>query len=300
MALTEENKKIFIERIKVLPDELRSLLFEGEFDLFFETMAREYNLTDVQKSKLSDELLFILLAFESLEKLPKNLVSNVGVSQTIAKNILRKLIASSLEQLVLFSIQVYAQTDKKTGRLLELIFGNGRKKSQQDYINEEIVKKYSIPETKVPMYIEIVENVVLGFNKISDLPRLLQQNVGLDKETAQKLVAELIDAWGLIVEREENEERARKQEVSSLADKIEAIKPVEPTSELKPAEETPTTPVTQTVSPTEPVVKPIRTMDADMQKVHGYGALAENLNAQTEDEPVIKATSQDEIKPLGT
>jgi len=140
----------------------------------------------------------------------------------------------------------------------------------------ELQKKVNLGE-KSKLVSTIVGDVILGFYKISDLPRLLSAETGMTKEDAQKLVSNIIDFLSPIVEREAAEARAKKDEVTSLADKIAAIQATpETTAEHEP-------------------VKPIRTMTADMNRVHGYGALPPTES--TEDEPAVKATSQYDIRP---
>lgn len=153
-------------------------------------------------------------------------------------------------------------------------------------LNKEMREKYQIPEEKRRLFLGVTGDVILGFNKIADLPRLLQEQVGLSREAALNLTKDLTDAWGPIVEREAKEAEAKKSSVGELANKIAAIEPTKPTPEDAEAPEP--TPVT-----------PIRTMNLDAAKVHGYGAQPVTPPTPTpSDEPVIKATPQDEIKPL--
>jgi len=115
------------------------------------------------------------------------------------------------------------------------------------------------------------------------LPRLLQTEAGLSSEDAKRLVSDMIEFLAPVVEREEKEAKEKKEEVKGLAEKIKAIEPAAP----------------KEVAEKHEAVKPIRTMQADVDKVHhGYGALPRNQDETGEDnaEEVVKATSQEEIE----
>lgn len=161
-------------------------------------------------------------------------------------------------------------------------------------LNAELQEKYGIPSKVSANYLDITGDVILGYRKIAELPFLLQTQVGLSQEAARQLTSELIDAWEPVVLREEAEAKNTKESVASLADKIAAIKP---TATLTTE---PTTSTAETVSPAEfEPVKPMRTKldDIDDKKpVHGYGALQTNPTESAEDEPVVKATSFEDLR----
>jgi len=122
-----------------------------------------------------------------------------------------------------------------------------------------------------------VGDLILGFYKVAELPKILQLSVGLTPEDAKRLASVMIEFLSPVMEREAAEAKAKKDEVASLADKIAAIQATpETTAEHEP-------------------VKPIRTMTADINRAHGYGAMPSTES--TEDEPAVKATSQDDIRP---
>lgn len=160
-------------------------------------------------------------------------------------------------------------------------------------LNQELREKYLIPEDKTGAFLAVTGDIILGFRKLSELPYLLQTDVGLSQESARQLTSELIDAWEPVVLREETEMQTKKDSVASLADKIAAIKPtVAPTA-------TPT-PIAGTVPPAEfEAVKPMRTMQSDIddkKPVHGYGALQAAATETHQDEPVVKATSFEDLR----
>ena len=169
-------------------------------------------------------------------------------------------------------------------------------------LNGEMREKYSIPDEKNGDFLEVTGDVILGYNKIAELPMLFQTRVGLDKEAAHKLTSDLIDAWEPIVIREASEVEQKKDQMTGLAEKIAAIKPSEPAPAAQPqatepaAEQVASAAVAESDETVTPA-QPIRTMQTDMDnagKVHGYGALPENKS--DDDEPVVKATSFDDLR----
>ena len=131
----------------------------------------------------------------------------------------------------------------------------------------EIFQNFKLPEEQYPTYVEIVGDTILGYFKLSDIPRLLQQRLKLSADESQRITATLIDFLSPVVRREEEDRKAKVSEFQSLAEKVAGAKtPIE----------------------TEPIekVEPLRTMETDMHKVHGYGAYVEqqeNAKGSTEE-----------------
>lgn len=151
-------------------------------------------------------------------------------------------------------------------------------------LHAEMREKYNIPPEKGGAYLDATGDVVLGFEKIASMPGKFQTKVGLSKEDAQKLTADLIDAWGPVVKREEEEANAKKASMANLANQIEAIKPATPEETVEQHEG----------------VAPLRTMELDTKKAHGYGAAAAASEGITmapfDAEPVVQATPQDTLQ----
>jgi hypothetical protein len=103
---------------------------------------------------------------------------------------------------------------------------------------------------------EIIGDTILGFYKISDLPRLFQQKLSVSADQSQRMTSKLIDILGPVVQREEKEGNTKKEALSKL------------TQTFAKPEGLGVAPATQY----EDVVEPIRTMSGDMNRVHGYGA----------------------------
>lgn len=292
MSLSEQTTAVMMQRFHSLPDDLQALIINGELDYYVETATSEYSLADEQKNLLSNELLLTFLATEPLQQLPKNLLTNVGLAEETAIKIIKSLAQSPLRPLLVFAASVVDNQSPEGD--LSLILGNGRSKSKQDFLNEEMIKKYNILPEKSANFTETIDSIVFGFKKIAELPYLLQTEVGLSPEAARQLTSELIDAWEPVVLREETEMQTKKDSVASLADKIAAIKPA-----ATPIASTITS-EGETIAPVAfEAVKPMRTMQSDIddkKPVHGYGALS-NLQTETHtDEPVIKATSFEDLR----
>lgn len=138
------------------------------------------------------------------------------------------------------------------------------------YTNEEAGAKYrevfdasGLPEEKYTNYVLTVGDVVLGFYPISELATLLKSNSKIDEQTAKKITADLIDFLSPLVNR--SEENVAVSVPDPLTDTVPvAVTPPEP---AQPAPEPAPVPEVE-----EPVVQPLRTMEHDMDRIHGYGA----------------------------
>lgn len=78
-----------------------------------------------------------------------------------------------------------------------------------------------------------------------------------------------------------------------------ATQPVTAKPELSSTPLTSATTPPQTHQNTESVVKPLRTMAADVDNIHGYGAYRKMFPDDEEDEKVVHATSQDDVLGAG-
>lgn len=145
---------------------------------------------------------------------------------------------------------------------------------------EEMYRIYSAfrlsPES-YKAYAEIVGDTILGFNKITDIPRLLQQKLGVSADESQRITSKLIDFLSLVVQREEEGTRIKKEELGKLADTFAAPENLNKTSASDMQKEH---------------IEQIHTMEGDMQRVHGYGAYTE---LQEKKGGAHTATPQDEL-----
>lgn len=124
-------------------------------------------------------------------------------------------------------------------------------------LNRQLMERFSIPAEMTNAFLDATGDVILGFNKISDLPRILQQQVDLSADDAQRLTSQLIEFLGPVVAREEAEAKAKQNDLKALAEKFANKENAAHQEESVSA------------------VEPIRTMEGDMNRVHGYGAYRE-------------------------
>lgn len=114
---------------------------------------------------------------------------------------------------------------------------------------------------------EIVGDTVLGFYKISDMPRLFQQKLGVSADESQRITSLLIESLSPVIAREEEQIKTKKGELTALADTF-----------AKPNAERLENPDVQMHTDN---VEPLRTMEGDMNRIHGYGAYNAAKEAET-------------------
>lgn len=136
----------------------------------------------------------------------------------------------------------------------------------------KIYEKYLTPETNYRLYASLIGDVILGFHKTTDLPRLFQSQLNISADEAQRMTADLLEFLSPVLEREENEKGIKKEEIDKLAQTFKEA------TEKRPAE------ITPEGKPED--IKPLRTMAADMNRAHGYGSQTNNTD---EEEPIVKS-----------
>lgn len=160
-------------------------------------------------------------------------------------------------------------------------------------LGKTLKEKYSIDNNNYGAFLDATGDVILGFYKIADLPKLLQENAKLAPDVAKKITAELIEVWEYIVQREtdqakanqeksEAEAAAKKESISTLTEKLKTTPPSTPAEAAEKHE----------------TIAPIRTMQTDA-RMHGYGAKLEQEQQEVA-ETLVKATPQDEIQKPST
>lgn len=160
-------------------------------------------------------------------------------------------------------------------------------------------KKANITGNHYRKYALAIGDTILGFHQTKDLPTLLQQQVGVTPEVAQKIVADLAEFLAPVLEREAAGANAKSNNLKALH---ETFKPTTPVAATAPAADPNKPPIAVPGEgdglATEPAathdVTPMRTMAADMSRVHGYGAYRKVAD-ETHPEPVIKSAPQDEL-----
>lgn len=155
---------------------------------------------------------------------------------------------------------------------------------QNLYVSMELtylLKKMSeqIGVEKEGEFVDCVGDTILGFYKISDLPRLFQQKLNVSADESQRMTSKLIEILTPVVKREEEEAKIKKDELRTLAQTF-----------------TKSSTTAETAIPAEqytPGVEPIRTMEQDMNRVHGYGAYREQQEQEEGEEKIV--SSQDDL-----
>lgn len=143
-----------------------------------------------------------------------------------------------------------------------------------DTLTNHVDKLYTLFKVTAPFRTmsEIVGDTILGFYKISDMPRLFQQKLNVSADDSQRMTSQLIEFLSPVVKREEMEANARKEEVSNLAQSFAQPNP----DRLKDPE----------IQAYTENVEPIRTMSEDMNRVHGYGAYRAQEENEGDDDSV--------------
>jgi hypothetical protein len=144
-------------------------------------------------------------------------------------------------------------------------------------IMDKIYKSFQLPETLYSSYAEIIGDTILGTYRIADMPRLFQQKLNLSADDSQRLVSRLIEFLSPVVEREDQESKNKQESVRKLVGVF--AKP-----ENLSVEKT-----ESTALPLESVVEPLRTMEGDMNRIHGYGAYQE-VREKEEENPQQEPT----------
>lgn len=143
------------------------------------------------------------------------------------------------------------------------------------------LRMHFVPNTDKKTFIDCVGDTILGFYKTGELPRILQEQSDVSADDSQRIVSELIEFLSPVIERENKQ----KKDLTELADTIQ-----------KRGTETATQ--TQTTNDASEGVQPVRTMQRDINRIHGYGAQPQN---EQDDGPVVKALSQEEtFRPTST
>lgn len=154
------------------------------------------------------------------------------------------------------------------------------------------------PEVK-SLFIDCIGDTILGFYQTKDLPALVQQEVGVTPEVAARIVADLAELMAPVLEREAMLANPKLGAIKELhqqfakAGGTPGSEPaVAPTPHIAPAPVAPTAPVASEPGPLHNVA-PMRTMAADMNRIHGYGAYRQVT--QQADDGVVRAAPQDEL-----
>lgn len=159
-------------------------------------------------------------------------------------------------------------------------------------IGEKIItyqEKFGLPvgDTRIQL---IIGDTILGFYHTKDLPKLLQKEVGVSADVAQRMVSDLAEIFVPVLKREAELANPKLAEIKELHQTFQAAAGTGTTG-------SPEVPVNPTTVPAEPAsvhdVAPMRTMAGDMNRVHGYGAYRQ-VGGDRE-ETIVRAAPQDEL-----
>lgn len=143
------------------------------------------------------------------------------------------------------------------------VYRNSPEEIRELYVSDELTELINTLETKYELadkirdFVTIVGDTILGFHQTTDLPRLFQKELGMGADDSQHLLGELTDFLAPVIKKEGEAVRAKKEDIDRLAKSFSETKggPREIQPDGKPED-----------------VKPLRTMEGDMNRVHGYGA----------------------------
>lgn len=128
---------------------------------------------------------------------------------------------------------------------------------------------------------EIIGDTILGFYKIADMPKLFQQKLGVSADISQRMTSQLIEFLSPVVKREQEEATAKKESLATLTQTFAA--PTVPTQAIPEVPKPPVAHITQ-----------MRTMQTDLNRIHGYGAYQQNRD-DAQKEETTTTSSQDEL-----
>ena len=167
-------------------------------------------------------------------------------------------------------------------------------------LNQAMADKYQLDNDQFHKYMDVVGDTILGAHKITELPQLLQSEVGLTAEIATQIANDLQDFLQPVKDREAGklppdepaveDEAETEAEINDETTTVPAAPMAEagaPTDEAEPTETTPSEVDLH-------AVQPMRTMGDDVSRVHGYGAYR-TLFPEVPGTETVTASSQDDL-----
>lgn len=158
--------------------------------------------------------------------------------------------------------------------------------SEVGEIIRNFASKFQLEETAL---LNCIGDTILGFNSSSELPKLLQQETGAGADEAQQIISELTEHLSPVLEREA---AAGSQQKKELADLQATIGKPAPKTENGAT----TVPVQTSAEADIHDVTPMRTMERDVQRIHGYGAYRkQNPSAKAPESDATHRSNQDDL-----
>ena len=170
---------------------------------------------------------------------------------------------------------------------------------KMNQVFDEIIAEYQT-DTE---FKSIVGDAILGFYQTADVPAHLQEQLSISADDAQRIYTQLVPFLEPVIEQEKNKANPKRVELKELESYI--TKPPSSDTSSKVVErnkETEAIPMTSEPAQPSPVPTPVqgmRTMEADMSRVHGYGAYRAQFPDESREaehtEEVIRSASQEDI-----
>ncbi len=155
-------------------------------------------------------------------------------------------------------------------------------------------------------YIDAIGDTILGLVQTKDLPHILQTQLNISADTAQRVVSTFAEIMTPVLEREKLLTNPKLAELKALHKEFTAAAGAKTITQTQPTlinnqAQKPSQPMTQKTEskPTDSPhnVSPMRTMAGDMNRIHGYGAYRQ-VNPQDQDpadDPARAAQSQADL-----
>lgn len=163
-------------------------------------------------------------------------------------------------------------------------------------VYSSVFHKYNLEQNLYRNYITIIGDTILGFHGSGEIPSLFQKELGVSADDAQKIVSDLSEFLSPVIARETSEKNIKREELYDLQQSLAAKQGQDPN------QTTPTTKAGTNVAPVEKTeVQPMRTMEGDINRIHGYGAYRAQFPGQPQEathteEVIRKATQEDLLK----
>lgn len=159
------------------------------------------------------------------------------------------------------------------------------------YVSEQITEQLDILHTsfKIPVtfreFSTVIGDGILGFYKISDIPKVLQEKFGLTQETSKNIVSQLSNLLEPILHPDDTAQLTQKTDLQRLAEQFAEKSRLAQTATLTQTQASPeiSNPEPTATKPEETAhenVQPLRTMQGDINRIHGYGAYNEALEKE--------------------
>jgi len=142
---------------------------------------------------------------------------------------------------------------------------------------------------------QIIGDTILGFHKTSELPVLLQKEAGVSADDAMRIFGDLKEFLAPVIAREKGEVNPNHAELQELQQTFTPVTPAIPAGGVPPVPNQTAPTASEPHSP----VQAMRTMEGDMNRVHGYGAYRAQFPEEAQEventEEVLRSASQEDI-----